>query len=199
MHENCNKLRPAVVFAVVGLSLLAVTFAAACDWLYSRNQSLERRLEVVTRELKGQMFEIARARELKAEIAELRFMAESFHAVDPDIYTTARSAYKWGVVYKVSPSLVMAVAHRESNFNPNAVSSAGAVGIMQVMPDVWALDPYKLRDIDYNIQQGVLILKVYLDNSGGDVGRALLRYYGGTAEKHGMGYPVRVLGSKYFR
>lgn len=74
----------------------------------------------------------------------------------------------------------------------------GLIGLMNMIL-VWALDLYKLRDIDYNVQMGVLILKKYLDNSGGDVGKALFRYWGGNADRHGMGYPVKVLGSKYFR
>ena len=197
-----NSRRPSTLFAIIGLSVLAFTFSAACDWLWSQNVTLKRQLETVSRELRGQMFEVQRAREQRVELAELRFMAQSFETVDRDIYTTAKAAYKWGTMYGVSPDLIMAVANRESNFDPRAVSSAGAVGIMQVMPKVWAdelsLDLYKLEDIDYNVQQGTLILKHYLDKNGGDVPRALFNYWGGNVDRHGYGYPAKVLGSKYF-
>jgi soluble lytic murein transglycosylase len=109
----------------------------------------------------------------------------------------AKAAWKWGRVYGVSPYLIMSVAHRESNFNPLAVSPVGAVGIMQIMPDVWKLNPSKLRWIDYNVRHGARILKHYLDRYN-DPSRALFAYYGGNNDRNGYGYPSRVLGSKHF-
>jgi soluble lytic murein transglycosylase-like protein len=37
-------------------------------------------------------------------------------------------------VWTVHPSLVKAIIHRESSFKPRALSRAGAVGLMQVLP-----------------------------------------------------------------
>jgi soluble lytic murein transglycosylase-like protein len=57
-----------------------------------------------------------------------------------------------GARYQISPSLLAAVAKVESDFNPNAVSSAGAEGLMQIMPSTAAglgvnpLDPAQAVD-----------------------------------------------------
>lgn len=196
--REMNKYHPARLFAVIGLSLLAVIFAVANDWQYSQRQQQARTIATLSRELRGQIWEVQRAREQRAELARLRFMTQIMQAYDRDFYEITISAWRWGRVHGVEPSLIMAVAHRESAFDPQAVSSAGAVGVMQIMPGVWRLDPQQLRDIDFNIQHGARILRHYIDRANGRIGAALFRYWGGNNDRHGYGYPSRVLGSKYF-
>ena len=41
-------------------------------------------------------------------------------------------------VHKVSVNLIISLAYSESSFNPEAVSDAGAVGLMQFMPSTWS-------------------------------------------------------------
>jgi soluble lytic murein transglycosylase-like protein len=82
--------------------------------------------------------------------------------------------------YGVDPRLVSAVAETESGYNPKAVSDAGAVGVMQLMPDTAAalgVDPY---DTQQNIEGGTKYLKNMLDNFGGDVRKAVAAYNAGT-------------------
>lgn len=68
--------------------------------------------------------------------------------------------------YGVPASLALAVAQQESGFNQNAVSSAGAIGIFQLMPATAAqlgVNPY---DVTQNIQGGVRYLGMLLSEFG---------------------------------
>ncbi len=89
--------------------------------------------------------------------------------------------------------LVMAVLEVESRFDPWAVSSAGAVGLMQVMP-FWperlGMRRYELTRVAANISMGCAILRYYLDSEQRDVRRALERYNGSIGHRD---YPDRVI------
>ena len=75
----------------------------------------------------------------------------------------------------------MAVIDVESRFDRWAVSHAGAVGLMQVMP-FWprqlGMTNQELVRIPQNVRMGCTILKFYLDRENGDYTRALARYNG---------------------
>ena len=81
----------------------------------------------------------------------------------------------------VKPELVLAVIEVESDFNPYAISRAGARGLMQVMP-FWLEEIGKPGDslfrVQTNLRYGCTILKYYLDKESGDLTRALARYNG---------------------
>ena len=79
------------------------------------------------------------------------------------------------------PGLVLAVLDVESRFNRWAVSSAGAVGLMQVMPfwpEQLGMHERELVTIEANIRMGCAILRHYLQAEHNDVRRALGRYNG---------------------
>jgi len=85
------------------------------------------------------------------------------------------------------PALLMAVIDVESRFDRWAVSSAGAVGLMQVMP-FWprklGMTNDQLVRIPQNIHMGATILKFYLDREKGDYTRALARYNGSVGRRN---------------
>jgi len=95
--------------------------------------------------------------------------------------------------------LVLAVIDVESSFDPFAVSSAGAVGLMQVMP-FWprelGLSTRDLLDVELNVRMGTSILAYYLERERGDYRRALGRYNGSLGRRS---YPDLVLGRLHSR
>lgn len=103
---------------------------------------------------------------------------------------------------ELPPELVLAVIDVESNFDPYAISVAGALGLMQVMP-FWRDEIGRPNDnlihVDTNLRYGCTILKYYLDKEHGDLRRALGRYNGSIGRRS---YPNKVidkLSRKWFR
>ena len=92
--------------------------------------------------------------------------------------------------YNLSPILVAAIIHRESNFKNRTTSSVGALGPMQVWPK-WHKEKMKkhkltnehLYSTKYGILMGCEILREYIDIENGDFRAALYRYVGG--QHHG--------------
>lgn len=90
--------------------------------------------------------------------------------------------------YGVPVSLIKAVAKAESGFDTNAVSKAGAMGVMQLMPatarSMGVTNPFDARQ---NIMGGTKCLKEHLERFGGDVSLALAAYNAGpnSVRKYG--------------
>ncbi len=87
---------------------------------------------------------------------------------------------------RLPPGLVMAVIMVESRFDRWAVSSAGAVGLMQVMPfwpEQLGMKRYELTRIAPNIRMGCAILRFYLQKERNSVTRALARYNGSVGRR----------------
>jgi soluble lytic murein transglycosylase-like protein len=95
--------------------------------------------------------------------------------------------------HKLPAELVLAVIDVESAFNHWAVSTAGAQGLMQVMPfwpEELGMKRHQLMQIEANIRMGCAILRHYYDRESGDVRKALARYNGSVGRRE---YPDLVI------
>ena len=75
-------------------------------------------------------------------------------------------------------TVALAFADAESSFNPDAVSSAGARGLFQVMP-FWTDEPEKLKDPVYNSKVGLMILHSYFKQANNNLIMAAKYYNAG--------------------
>jgi soluble lytic murein transglycosylase-like protein len=82
---------------------------------------------------------------------------------------------------KLRPELVLSLIEVESRFDRFAISRAGAIGLMQVMP-FWLKEIGRpkdnLFDIHTNLRMGCTILRYYMDKEKNDLTSALARYNG---------------------
>jgi len=88
-------------------------------------------------------------------------------------------------VFDLEPSLVYSVINIESSYNPNAVSNAGAIGLMQLLPTTAEEIAFKLGEVvsiedlkkpDKNIKYGCFYLKYLIDLFDGNIDNALCAY-----------------------
>jgi len=111
-----------------------------------------------------------------------------------------RTAHQEATRAGLPPEMVLAVIDVESAFDPYAVSSAGAQGLMQVMP-FWReeLGHRRLVDIRDNILMGCTILRYYYDMEKGDWMRALARYNGSVGRRDYSQKVLDRLSSRWFQ
>lgn len=130
-------------------------------------------------------------------------VADTFTSSSSSANTTAANATSSGSVsspenleeyfkeasetYGVDINLLKAIARQESNFNPSATSSAGAMGVMQLMPSTAkGLGVTNAYDAQENIMGGAKLMAQNLKKYNGDVSLALAAYNagGGNVDKY---------------
>jgi soluble lytic murein transglycosylase-like protein len=87
---------------------------------------------------------------------------------------------------RLPPGLVMAIIDIESGFDRWAVSHAGAVGLMQVMPfwpETLGMRRHQLVKVTENIRMGCAIFRFYLKRENNNIARALARYNGSVGKR----------------
>jgi soluble lytic murein transglycosylase-like protein len=96
--------------------------------------------------------------------------------------------------HRVSPALLLAVMKAESDFNPTAISKAGAVGLMQLIPETAIRHGVRnLYDTEDNIVGGAKHLRYLLDRFQGKLRLALAAYNAGErkVDRYGKIPPYR--------
>jgi soluble lytic murein transglycosylase-like protein len=110
--------------------------------------------------------------------------------------TILRLVHQESSRYGFDPLMILSLITVESNFDRFAISSAGARGLMQIMP-FWIEEIGKpddnLFDIPTNLKYGCAILSIYLKREKGDLTKALARYNGSVGKTW---YPQRVYKAK---
>ncbi len=135
------------------------------------------------------------------EMALLRFKDNILKLKYPALSRIARIVFEKSQKYNFNPFLIMAIIQVESNFDPYAVSAAGAYGLMQVNYSVWkdelGIDFSRIFDKGYNIELGLKILKHYYNATGGNIFKTLFHYNNGY-KYNNTEYNGRVISTIFY-
>ncbi|MBP1763163.1 MAG: mltC [Firmicutes bacterium] len=137
--------------------------------IFQRIDTIERRFGIKAENPINFSAELTKAQEYSARTQQSAETTKIINSIE-----------KAAVQYGVDPRLAVAVAKTESGLSANAVSSAGAIGIMQLMPETAsAMGVNDINDAQQNINGGVRYLRQMLDIFGGDIDKAIAAYNAG--------------------
>ena len=154
-----------LVFAAIIFN--TVTSCVLTVWMNQDRTSLKK-VEADIRELKDKLeAEISLREKLYPELKKSAKLLKKYNPTLDDL-TTVRYAYK---IFQcsdeyVSPDILTALIVVESSADSEAESSKGALGLTQVMPNIWKYDKETLKNPYKNIEAGSLILSYYVKKYG---------------------------------
>ena len=154
-----------LVFAAIIFN--TVTSCVLIVWMNQDRTSLKK-VEADIRELKDKLeAEISLREKLYPELKKSAKLLKKYNPTLDDL-TTVRYAYK---IFQcsdeyVSPDILTALIVVESSADSEAESSKGALGLTQVMPNIWKYDKETLKNPYKNIEAGSLILSHYVKKYG---------------------------------
>lgn len=189
------------LYTIVPLIIaIAVLFTALID-VSRDNESNQLRAQALQSRVEKAEKEVATLRTAVAETGLIRYRDSVFRKREPKFSNIVEVVYHKSRQYGVDPDLVISMIQVESDFRADAVSTAGAYGLMQINYAVWkdelSINSERLFDITYNIDLGVRILKHYLQVCRGDVMRALHLYNNGYLFNN-QAYKHKVTRSIYY-
>jgi len=184
-----------VLAGIAGFVIHILDFSKSYDHTIDRLTVLQTKVDKLT----YQLFEH------EAQLSEydlLKFKSFSLTRKYPQFSEIVESVYHKSQEFGLDPSLILGIIQVESNFNPTAISSRGAYGLMQINKDVWdrelSIRDDDIFDIDYNIDLGLKILKRYLRVSKGDL-RQALHYYNNGFKYNNTKYPYMVMDTSFLK
>jgi len=158
---------------------------AADRGTHDRRRSVRRRATI--RSLIFAAMALSVSHQLRHRSARTELQAHVSTSIDHVVAIPPWRAYdglihEAAVLYRVSPTLIRSVMQAESAFNPMAVSSAGAMGLMQLMHEMAdafeIVDPFDPRE---NIMGGTRLLRELLDAYHNNIPLVLASYNAGPA------------------
>ncbi len=188
-RKNCKltiMILSLMLFFLIGISLVYIMYPEFSEAVSEYKQGKTVPAQMIA--------ETTKHRPVSSDVYKDRYLNWMYrHSTMPkrmldDIYATVkRHPYS---------DLILAIMYVESRFNPFARSKKGAVGLLQVMPQVWSKELKKegiiedKRDlylIDKNIESGLYIFKKYMEKTK-SLEKTLIKYVGGDKT-----YSTRVL------
>lgn len=195
-----HRTYPGLARIARGLALLCCALLSALASAQGETQDRELRAAIVAAIGRSDSF----ADRFDAEVWLTDFSVRlSPYVADPgERLKLLRLVHREAAAAGVPPELVLAVIEVESLFDRYAISSAGALGLMQIMP-FWIEEIGRpqdnLLDPQTNLRYGCAILKYYLKREAEDLFRALGRYNGRINDNSYQGKVLDALNKRWFR
>ena len=179
-RESANAISGRGLMIVLGLQVVTLAALAAGvmvtrDLLNdvrheaaTQSDAVQQQIAAITTQTQGVQNEVSAVRQMVAsrtgeDVVFLKIMVLKPN-IDPELARRiAHSVHHYCDLYRRDPDLVLAIMTVESDFNPKAVSSVGALGLMQVMPHWKKVLGIQgdLREPDVGIQYGLQVLGFY--------------------------------------
>ena len=188
-------MKKVLISIALGVGIVAIILAT---WqMIIMRQDLQEKIEIVNMMISKY--------EAKAQfIADYLPMVNAFTESEIIAKRILAAVYENSMQYDLAPELILSVIKVESEFNPDAYSKAGAIGLMQIMPvtgiyvgrslGLWIDSEDDMYDIEKNIQIGTVFLKECIERLGEN--RGLGYYYAGRNTKYYHLYTKKIAAAK---